>query len=206
MNWVRMNLRGHGPAKNIATLGYSDGQDVGQGFEHRAVTYAWGKNLAKEKCYAASRPSSGVLENADTDGRKLTNGIIIAPTDYATSGAVQNATAFWDTGEPVTFGAIPCHAARWHWPHNNLIEVKVRDRADYAGLRCPTHKGRRCWFLVAGAFRNQPGTDKETYLAFKSGPNRGHFHGDQLSLHYCADARQGVISTPTSAAESGLPW
>ncbi|MDP6545694.1 MAG: hypothetical protein QGH60_17050 [Phycisphaerae bacterium] len=42
-------------------------------------------------------------------------------------------------------------------------------------------------------FRNAPGTIKETYLAFKSGPNRGHFHGDQLSFHYCAEARQVAI-------------
>ena len=42
-------------------------------------------------------------------------------------------------------------------------------------------------------FRNASGTDKETYLAFKSGPNRGHFHGDQLSFHYCANARQAAI-------------
>jgi len=38
-------------------------------------------------------------------------------------------------------------------------------------------------------FGNNPGTEKETYLAFKSGPNRGHYHGDQLSFHYCAKAR-----------------
>jgi hypothetical protein len=38
-------------------------------------------------------------------------------------------------------------------------------------------------------FSNNPGTEKETYLAFKSGPNRGHYHGDQLSFHYCANAR-----------------
>ena len=43
------------------------------------------------------------------------------------------------------------------------------------------------------AFTNNPGTDKETYLAFKSGPNRGHFHGDQLAFHYCADARPLVV-------------
>ncbi|MFW5838950.1 MAG: heparinase II/III domain-containing protein [Planctomycetota bacterium] len=42
-------------------------------------------------------------------------------------------------------------------------------------------------------FRNHPGTDKETYLAFKSGPNRGHYHGDQLSFHYCAHARPVAI-------------
>ncbi len=38
-------------------------------------------------------------------------------------------------------------------------------------------------------FTNRPGTSRETYLAFKSGPNRGHYHGDQLAFHYCANAR-----------------
>jgi len=38
-------------------------------------------------------------------------------------------------------------------------------------------------------FTNNPGTERETYLAFKSGPNRGHYHGDQLAFHYCANAR-----------------
>jgi hypothetical protein len=42
-------------------------------------------------------------------------------------------------------------------------------------------------------FRNRPGTERETYLAFKSGPNRGHFHGDQLSFHYCANSRPLAI-------------
>lgn len=38
-------------------------------------------------------------------------------------------------------------------------------------------------------FTNHPGTERETCLAFKSGPNRGHYHGDQLAFHYCAQAR-----------------
>lgn len=42
-------------------------------------------------------------------------------------------------------------------------------------------------------FTNRPGTEKETYLAFKSGPNRGHYHGDQLSFHYCAGARPVAV-------------
>jgi len=36
-------------------------------------------------------------------------------------------------------------------------------------------------------FHNRPGSDRETYLALKAGPNRGHFHGDQLAFHYCAN-------------------
>lgn len=47
-------------------------------------------------------------------------------------------------------GAMVCRAGRWHWPHNNMIEVRVKETADYAGLRCPTWKGRRYWYLVAG--------------------------------------------------------
>jgi hypothetical protein len=38
-------------------------------------------------------------------------------------------------------------------------------------------------------FTNHPGTPEETCLAFKSGPNRGHYHGDQLALHYGAGAK-----------------
>jgi hypothetical protein len=31
-------------------------------------------------------------------------------------------------------------------------------------------------------FNHRPGTPQESYLAFKAGPNRGHYHGDQLSV------------------------
>jgi len=47
-------------------------------------------------------------------------------------------------------GAMVCRAGKWHWPHNNMIEVRVKKSADYAGLRCPTWKGRRYWYLVVG--------------------------------------------------------
>ncbi len=36
--------------------------------------------------------------------------------------------------------------------------------------------------------QHRPGTAQETYLAFKAGSNRGHYHGDQLALHWCAAA------------------
>lgn len=42
-------------------------------------------------------------------------------------------------------------------------------------------------------FTSSPGTPQETYLSFKSGPNRGHYHGDQLSFHYCASARPVAV-------------
>ena len=47
-------------------------------------------------------------------------------------------------------GALVVRAGKWHWPHNNMIEARVKRSADYAGLRCPVWKGRRTWFLVAG--------------------------------------------------------
>lgn len=47
-------------------------------------------------------------------------------------------------------GSMVVRPGRWFWPHNNGIEVKVKEGADYAGLRCPTWKGRRYWFLVVG--------------------------------------------------------
>jgi hypothetical protein len=42
-------------------------------------------------------------------------------------------------------------------------------------------------------FCNSPGSERETYLSFKSGPNRCHYHGDQLAFHYCANGRPLVV-------------
>ncbi|GDY15055.1 hypothetical protein LBMAG53_39330 [Planctomycetota bacterium] len=36
--------------------------------------------------------------------------------------------------------------------------------------------------------RHRSGTPQETYLSFKAGPNRGHYHGDQLAIHLCLGA------------------
>lgn len=49
-------------------------------------------------------------------------------------------------------------------------------------------------------FQNRAGTPQETYMAFKSGPNRGHYHGDQLAFHYCAQARPLVVDHHCSYA------
>jgi hypothetical protein len=49
-------------------------------------------------------------------------------------------------------------------------------------------------------FNNKAGTPQETYLAFKSGPNRGHYHGDQLAFHYCADAHAAAVDHHCSYA------
>lgn len=42
-------------------------------------------------------------------------------------------------------------------------------------------------------FRSQSGRSNENFLAFKAGPNRGHYHGDQLSFHYCGEGRRLAI-------------
>ena len=134
MNWVRVNLRGYGPK---ATYGYSDGEDVGTKFEYPRVVYHWGRNLARGKPYSARRPSSRKSKNPDTDGRELTNRIVIAPTDYATSRVVQPASAFWEGGEPVTFvvdlgresrieGVRVCtHQPNARYCHPGRVEVAV---------------------------------------------------------------------------------
>lgn len=102
MQWVRINLQ-RAAEKGAAKYGYSDGQDVGAAFEREKVAYRWGKIVSVDKPYSASRPSSASAGNPDTDGKELTNGIVIAPTDYATSKVVQPATALWEGGDPVTF-------------------------------------------------------------------------------------------------------
>ncbi len=57
---------------------------------------------------------------------------------------------FGATDGRTVVGAIPARAGRWYWGHDNLIRVKLKGSADYAGLECPTWRGRRYWLLVAG--------------------------------------------------------
>ena len=49
-------------------------------------------------------------------------------------------------------------------------------------------------------FRDRSGTPQETYLSFKSGPNRGHYHGDQLAFHLCFDAHPVAVDHHCSYA------
>ena len=55
MQWVRINLKGSGPAGERVKPGYSDGQDVGPAAEPSWVRYRWGKNLALGKPYTLER-------------------------------------------------------------------------------------------------------------------------------------------------------
>jgi hypothetical protein len=103
MNCVCVNLQGYAPGEQQLDYGYSDGEDVGTAYEYTKQSFRWGTNVAHAKPYTASRPSSGASGNADSDGRELTDGVVIAPTDYATSDSVQAASAFWDGENPVTF-------------------------------------------------------------------------------------------------------
>jgi hypothetical protein len=47
-------------------------------------------------------------------------------------------------------GALPCRAGKWLWPYDSMIEIKVKESADYAGFRCPTWRGKRYWYLLVG--------------------------------------------------------
>jgi len=100
---VRLNLAGFRSDKGAESYGYSDRMDVGPGDERHPVAYRWGSNLALGATYTASRPSSPESKNPDTDGRELTNGKIIPPTDYMTDKTIQPATAFWGAGERAVF-------------------------------------------------------------------------------------------------------
>ena len=138
MNWVRVNLEGYGP-ESRPTYGYSDGENVGAAFQHKTQVYHWGNNVAGAKPYTASRPSSTASGNADSDGRELTNGVIIASSDEAASDSVQAATAFWTAGDPVTFVVdlgrqprlagvrVSSHQVNAETCHPERVEVAVSD-------------------------------------------------------------------------------
>lgn len=137
MNWVRINLEGYGPDTGPTRYGYSDGQDVGAGFEPKVVTYTWGDNLAMGKPYVTSRSSDSGSRNPDEGECELTNGAVIAPTDVVGGSAVQAATAFWAPGDPVTFVVdlerpkriegvrVTTHQPNGHYCHPARVDVAV---------------------------------------------------------------------------------
>lgn len=132
MHSVCLNVQGYGPEGTGTRYGYFDGTDVGPGWERPRVAYRWNQPLAVGKVYTASRPSSGESGNPDREGRELTNGVVIAPTDSTTVEAVQPATAFWDAGEPVS------------------LVVDLQRAVTVAGVRVSTHQPNARYCHPAG--------------------------------------------------------
>jgi len=122
MLWVRVNLKGYGPDGRQTKTGYSDQQDVGAGARTPKVAYTWGQPISLGQPYTVSRPASTESKNPD-DGGELTNGKVIAPTEYtAANAAVRAATAFWNAGEPV------------------IVTVDLQAAKELAGVRISTHQ------------------------------------------------------------------
>ena len=85
--------------------------------------------------------------------------------------------------------ALAVRPSRWLWPHDNGIEVIVKPSGDYAGLRAPTWKGQRLWWLLAGP--RQTIEPKQDYIM------RYSFEClDKLNHELISDwpGRQGVFS------------
>ncbi len=144
MNWIRMNLQSGVPESRSIAYGYSDGRDCGPGAEPDMVVYSWGTNLAHGKAYTASRPSSLTSKNPDGGG-ELTNGRIIAATDYITSEKVQAATAMWSSGDPLT------------------LMVDLGDVQTIGGVRMSTHQPN-AEYCHPGRIDVAISTDGETWL------------------------------------------
>lgn len=132
MNWVRIDSANAQP-------GYSDGSDVGSACEPQRFRYEWGRNMALHRPYTFTRESSTASKNADTEGRELTDGKVIAHTEYMATKEVQPATAFWESGEPVTFVVdlgfvqpisgfkVSTHQPNARYCHPETVEVSVSE-------------------------------------------------------------------------------
>ncbi|HKK70892.1 MAG TPA: FlgD immunoglobulin-like domain containing protein [Candidatus Krumholzibacteria bacterium] len=97
VEWIRMRL-----ADGSTVEGYDDGIDVGpgHGYDKVRIDAAWIDDVALARPYTVSRPAGST--NPDTDGRELTDGTVIPPTDYASSSVVQGQVAYWDGDDPLT--------------------------------------------------------------------------------------------------------
>jgi hypothetical protein len=95
MNWVRLRLADGG-----STGGYSAG-DPGPGAlrDKRVVRFDWLDDLSRGAPYTLSRPANGVDPD---EGGELTNGAIVPPTTFSSHYIVDDMTAFWAPGAPVS--------------------------------------------------------------------------------------------------------
>jgi hypothetical protein len=100
-------------------------------------------------------------------------------------------------------GATVGRASQWHWPHNNLIEVKVKPSGDYAGLRCPVWKGRRWWMLLAGALETWSSEGAKKYVTQHCFQPLDKLHHDYILDWPGLDAATGTSKKP--AKSSGFP-
>jgi len=213
MSWVRINLKGQGPEGPAARYGYADGEDVGPKYAYRKVAHRFGKELARGKSYTASRASSRTSGNPDSDGRELTNGIIIAPTDAMTTKAVQLATAFWDPGDPVTLvvdlGSLQTVGGFRVWTHQpndrfchpNSIEVALS--ADGRAWQAAGAIRHDDLWKPPGDFEAWEHDDDPRYAKLPAGGRLAY--GYPLALEKRVPARYvRLVCTPLEAKGMGL--
>jgi hypothetical protein len=134
MKWVRLNLKGHGPAGDQAKPGYADGQDVGPGAKAPWARYHWGTNLALGKPYTLT----GKQDDRNPDaGGDLTDGIIAPPDTYVSVKYMPTYVMFakdvspvttLDLGRAQTVAAVRAHAGQeggFHLSYPDTITVET---------------------------------------------------------------------------------
>jgi len=136
LKWVRMNLKGSGPAGRPSHPGYSDGKDVGPGQKAPWARYRWGKNLALGKTYTLE----GAQDARNPDGGgDLTDGVIAPPDTYVSVKYMPTNVMFAKDASPVVTidlgAASPVAAVRvhsgaepgFHLTHPQTIQVETSE-------------------------------------------------------------------------------
>lgn len=122
LEWVRVNLAGHGPDGDDVILGYTDGEDVGPGPPRfpRRLDFDLSRNGAFGRPYTVNRPAAAL--NPDSGGTELTDGNIVPPTADVDSSAVQPLSALWSGDDPV------------------IVTLDLGETQPLAALRVTTHQ------------------------------------------------------------------
>jgi hypothetical protein len=177
MNWLRVNLEGSGPLPN-PVYGYSNGATIMQSQDRHKVRYVFDllDNVAYRKPYAVNRPAT---LNPDTEGKELTNGCAIPPTDLATSSSVQIQTALWEGDEEVvvtldleeteTVAALRLitHQPNASFCHPENINVQIsEDSFNYRDLGVVSHD--EIW-TAPGDFLDWDNVDSPDYADLPAG-------------------------------------
>lgn len=128
---------------------------AGDGWEFEA-SHGWAPRDGRSKPFS-SGPGSGSVQSVPPADRPLLPGqLLFQRPDLFISLIPRWNQHFKDgwffavTDGKNAVGVMPVLAGQWVWPHDNALDVMVRDTGDHAGVCCPLRHGSRLWWLLAG--------------------------------------------------------
>lgn len=158
-----------GPGWQHAEIAERHEMPTGDYWEFDAA-HGWGPTQGRSKPFSQG-PGSGWVDFAAPPDRPLAPGKLAfqSPELFISllprwNQHYKDGWFFAVTNAEMAVGVMPVLAGQWVWPHDNALDIIVKDTGDYAGVRCPLRRGARLWWLLSGTADSPAGTANLEYF------------------------------------------